>query len=84
MISGVDLVRTDVSEQHITSIIRVLLLLVTANVLSSTIPVNLMMKTIRSSEKSSLIRITRRNIAEEGITDETMLGVFCAIRAVML
>jgi hypothetical protein len=49
----VDLVRTDVPEEYIASIITVLQLLVTANVVpSSLILFTLMMETIRSSETS--------------------------------
>jgi hypothetical protein len=65
-------VRTDVSEERITFIrifIRsVLLLLVTANVVStSPILVTQMIEAIRSSETSVLTRITRPNIQEGGI-----------------
>jgi hypothetical protein len=72
------LVRTDVLEECITSIIRVtriraatsrsvLRLLVTANVVpSSPILVGLMMEVIRSSEMSVLTRDTRRNFPEVG------------------
>jgi hypothetical protein len=80
MLRRVALVRTDVPEERITSIIRitgigelgnmlpltsVLRLAVTANVdPSSPIRVTLMMEAIRSSETSVLTRTTRRNISE--------------------
>jgi hypothetical protein len=71
----VGLLRTDVSEEHIASIITVpvfprslLQLLVNANVdLSSPILVTLMSEAIRSSETSVLIRAKLRNIPEHGI-----------------
>jgi hypothetical protein len=68
----VALVRTDVSEEHITSIIRVtrialLRLVVTADVPSSLILLTLMMVAIRLTETSVLTRATRRNIPEDGI-----------------
>jgi hypothetical protein len=70
MLHRVALVRTDVPEENIASIIRVhlLRLLVTANVLpSSPILVTLMMEAIHTSERSVLTRATRRNISEDGI-----------------
>jgi hypothetical protein len=80
MLGHVALVRTDVWEERITSIIRVtkigisvflqsmLRLLVTANVVPSTpILVTLMMVAIRSSKTSALTRGTRHNIPEDGI-----------------
>jgi hypothetical protein len=75
----VALVRTNISEEQITTIIRVtrigevflrsmLQLLVTANAVpSSPILVTLMMVAIRSSETSVLTRATLRNIPEDGI-----------------
>jgi hypothetical protein len=67
----VALVRTEVSEKHIASIIRVERineLGVTANVIpSSLILVTLRMEAILSSETSVLTRVTRRNIPEDGI-----------------
>jgi hypothetical protein len=78
MLRRVALLRTDVSEEHTASIIRVtrigelgtlvflrsvLLLLVTANVVpSSQIFVTLMMEALHSSETLVLTRATRRNI----------------------
>jgi hypothetical protein len=80
----VALVRTDVSEECIVSIIRlkrirvlettfvflrsVLQLLVTANIVpSSLILFTPMMEAIRASESSAIKRATRRRIPEEGI-----------------
>jgi hypothetical protein len=79
MLCRVVLVRTDVSEEHIDSIIRVFLrivlqLLVTANVVpTSPILVTLIMEALHSSESSVLTRATRRNISENGI----LLTPFC-------
>jgi hypothetical protein len=81
MLRSVALVRTDVLEERITSIIRVkriselettlavtTKLLVTTNVVpSSPILVTLMMEAIRSSETSVLTRATQRHIPEDGI-----------------
>jgi hypothetical protein len=83
MLRHVVLVRTDVSEELSTSIIRVTRigelgimlaitsvhrLLVTANiVLSSPILVTLMMKARSSSKMSVLTRITKHNIPQDGI-----------------
>jgi hypothetical protein len=76
MLCRVALVRTDVSEEHITSIIRVkrialssvLQLRVIAKiVLSSLILFTLMMEAICSSETSILTRAKRHNIPEYGI-----------------
>jgi hypothetical protein len=76
----VALVRTNVLEERITSMIRVTKideigtlavtnnrLLVTANVPSSLILVTQMMETILSSELSVLTIVTRRNIPGDGI-----------------
>jgi hypothetical protein len=60
----VALVRPDVSEEGIASIIR---MIVTANVLSSLILFTLMMEVIRSSETSALEGAKRRHIPEYGI-----------------
>jgi hypothetical protein len=82
MLGSAALVRTDVSEERIVSIIRKTIIsklgttlavtsirfLVTANIApSSPILVILMMEEIRSSETSVLTRAKRRNIPKDGI-----------------
>jgi hypothetical protein len=72
-LSRVALETTEVSGELNVSIIRVtrigevLRLLVTADVPSSPILVNLMMEALCSCETSVLTRVTRRNIQEDGI-----------------
>jgi hypothetical protein len=68
MLSRVAFVRTYVSEEIIASNNRVLRLLITANVVpSSLILVALMMEDIHASESSALTRDTRHNISEDDI-----------------
>jgi hypothetical protein len=78
MLHHMALVRTDVSEERIVSVIRVtrcdlvfvyslLRLLVTANVVPSSPFLSLMMDAICSSKMSVLTRATRRNIPEDNI-----------------
>jgi hypothetical protein len=74
-------VRTDVSVERIASIIRVeriselgtvLQLLVTVNVVPSSLIIStVMMETTRSSETSVLTRVTRRHIPEDGTLQYT-------------
>jgi hypothetical protein len=86
----VALVRTEVSEEYIASIIRVTrtgqqgttlavtsnrsTLLVTANVPSSPILATLMMEAIFSSETSVLIRAMQLNISKDGILHSHLRG----------
>jgi hypothetical protein len=65
MLRHVALVRTDVSEERIASII--IRLLVIANVPSSPILFTLMMEAIHSSDTSVLTRATLLNIPGDGI-----------------
>jgi hypothetical protein len=68
MLRRVAVVRTDVSEERMASIIRLLQFLVTAYAVpSSPILVTLVMEGIRSSETSVLTRATRHHIADNGI-----------------
>jgi hypothetical protein len=71
MLRRVALVRTDVSEERMASIIRVTKIggpgaALAVNSNRSTLR-TLMMETIRYSDTSVLIRATRRNIPEDGI-----------------
>jgi hypothetical protein len=69
MLRRVALVRTDVSEERMASIIRATRIgdLITAGVPSSPVLVTLMMEAIRFSETLIITRDTRRNIQEDGI-----------------
>jgi hypothetical protein len=78
MLRRVALVRTDVSEERIASIIRVIriseigkTLVVTSNQSTLQLPnfVTLMMDAMRSSDTSVLTRATRRNISEDCILE---------------
>jgi hypothetical protein len=74
MLRHVGLVRTDISEEYIAIIIRLIrigklgtTLAVTSNIPSSPIFVNLMLEVLQSSEMPVLTRATWHNIAEDGI-----------------
>jgi hypothetical protein len=82
MLRHVSRARTDVSEERVTSIIRVFRFLVTANVLpSSPILVTLMMESIHSPETSVFTRATRRNMPEDGIVQNKQWSILPALRA---
>jgi hypothetical protein len=84
MLRRVALVRTDVSEERITYIIRVTrlgelrtTLAVTSNIVpSSPILLTLMMEELLYSKTSLLTRATRRNIPEYGIRHSHRLAKF--------
>jgi hypothetical protein len=68
MLRRVTLVRTDVSEERSSSIIRVNRNNVSRNVVpSSPVLVTLMMEALHSSEVSVLTRTTRHNIPNDGV-----------------
>jgi hypothetical protein len=89
MLRSVAPVRTDVSEERIASIIKVIRideLGTTLAVTSSPILVTLMMEAIRSSETSVLTRVKRRNIPDDGIlhshTRENLKSYICCVLSV--
>jgi hypothetical protein len=65
MLRRVALVTTDISEEFLRSVLR---LLVTAKVPSSPNLVTLMMEMIHASETPVLTRAARHNIPDDGIT----------------
>jgi hypothetical protein len=82
MLHRIALVRTDVSEELIASIVRVtrigvlgtaLAYLVTAKVVPSSILVTLTMEAISSSETVVLTRTTQRNILKDAILHNSAL-----------
>jgi hypothetical protein len=82
MLRLVALVTTDVSEERMSYIIRVLRLLVKANVFpSSPISVILMTEAVSSSETSVHTRFTLCNIPLEGTLDEWCLRLNCRATA---
>jgi hypothetical protein len=79
LLHHVALVRSDASEELITSIIREI---VTANVPSSPILVTLMMEVIHSPETSILTRATRCNILENGTLQGNKIGSLSFFREI--
>jgi hypothetical protein len=67
MLRRVALLKTVVSEEHITSIKKVMIIAATANVVPSSPIIVILMMELRSSETSVLTSATRRNITEDGI-----------------
>jgi hypothetical protein len=68
MLRSVALITTDVSEERMTFIIKVLRLLITANFVPiSPILVTLMIEALRSSKTSVFTRVTQFNVGEVGI-----------------
>jgi hypothetical protein len=82
MLRRAALVRTDVSDNLIVSIIRekrisTLQVLVTANVVPSTlILITLIMEAICSSKMSALTRARRRHIPEDDILQHALLTIY--------
>jgi hypothetical protein len=81
--SGLALVRADVPEERVASLLR---FLVTANVVtSSVILFSLMMEAIQSSETSAFRRAIRRYISEDGLIQQPQVCTeFCQLMFVHL